>query len=41
MLLQNLELENFTRTLASEVGKKNIRVNCIRPGIIETSIVDK
>jgi 3-oxoacyl-[acyl-carrier protein] reductase len=31
-------IENFTRTLASEVGKKNIRVNCIRPGIIETSM---
>jgi 3-oxoacyl-[acyl-carrier protein] reductase len=31
-------IENFTRTLASEIGKKNIRVNCIRPGIIETSM---
>ena len=31
-------LENFTRTLAYEVGRKNIRVNCIRPGVIETSM---
>ena len=31
-------LETFTRTLAQEVGRKNIRVNCIRPGIIETAM---
>lgn len=31
-------LENFTRTLAYEVGRKNIRVNCIRPGLIETNM---
>lgn len=29
-------IESFTRTLALEVGRKNIRVNCIRPGIINT-----
>ena len=29
-------LEAFTRTLAIEVGRKNIRVNCIRPGVIDT-----
>tara|TARA_B110000305_G_scaffold137228_1_gene153168 strand:- start:198 stop:953 length:756 start_codon:yes stop_codon:yes gene_type:complete len=31
-------IENFTRTLAYEVGRKNIRVNCIRPGVIETNM---
>lgn len=31
-------LETFTRALAQEVGRKNIRVNCIRPGIIETTM---
>ena len=31
-------LETFTRTLAIEVGRKNIRVNCIRPGVIETAM---
>ncbi len=31
-------LDAFTRTLAIEVGRKNIRVNCIRPGIIETNM---
>lgn len=29
-------IDSFTRTLASEVGRKNIRVNCIRPGAITT-----
>ena len=31
-------IEALTRTLASEVGRKNIRVNCIRPGLIETAM---
>lgn len=31
-------LETFTRTLAQEVGRKKIRVNCIRPGVIETGM---
>jgi 3-oxoacyl-[acyl-carrier protein] reductase len=31
-------LEVFTRTLAHEVGRKNIRVNCIRPGVIKTDM---
>ncbi|MGB0390475.1 MAG: SDR family NAD(P)-dependent oxidoreductase [Salibacteraceae bacterium] len=31
-------LENFTRTLAIELGRKNIRVNCIRPGVISTTM---
>lgn len=31
-------MDSFTRTLASEVGKKGIRVNGIRPGAIKTSM---
>lgn len=31
-------IETFTRSLANEVGKKNIRVNCIRPGLIQTNM---
>ena len=31
-------LETFTRALAQEVGRKKIRVNCIRPGVIETGM---
>lgn len=31
-------LDTFTRTLAIEVGRKNIRVNCIRPGVINTTM---
>lgn len=31
-------IESFTRTLASEVGRKKIRVNCIRPGIIQSQM---
>ncbi|MFN5417855.1 MAG: SDR family NAD(P)-dependent oxidoreductase [Flavobacteriia bacterium] len=31
-------IETFTRTLAAEVGRKNIRVNCIRPGIIKSQM---
>jgi 3-oxoacyl-[acyl-carrier protein] reductase len=31
-------LETFTRILALEVGRKNIRVNCIKPGVVETSM---
>ncbi|MBK9192597.1 MAG: SDR family oxidoreductase [Crocinitomicaceae bacterium] len=29
-------VDTFTRTLAQEVGKKNIRVNAIRPGAVKT-----
>lgn len=32
-------IEGFTRALAVEVARKNIRVNCIAPGIIETDMV--
>jgi len=32
-------VEAFTRALAVEVAKKNIRVNCIAPGVIETDMV--
>lgn len=31
-------LDTFCRSLAQEVGKKNIRVNSIRPGLIETEM---
>lgn len=31
-------LDAFTRTLAIEVGRKNIRVNAVRPGAIETEM---
>lgn len=31
-------LDTFTRTLAIEVGRKNIRVNTIRPGVIKTDM---
>lgn len=31
-------IDSFTRTLAQEVGRKNIRVNCIRPGVIDTTM---
>ena len=31
-------LETFTRTLAIDVGRKNIRVNCIRPGVVSTAM---
>ncbi len=31
-------VESFTRALAVEMGKKNIRVNAVAPGIIETEM---
>lgn len=31
-------LDTFTRALAIEVGRKNIRINCIRPGVIDTTM---
>ncbi|EOD00561.1 3-oxoacyl-[acyl-carrier-protein] reductase [Caldisalinibacter kiritimatiensis] len=31
----------FTKSLAKEVGKKNIRVNAIAPGFIQTDMTDK
>jgi 3-oxoacyl-[acyl-carrier protein] reductase len=31
-------LEAFTRTLAMEIGRKNVRINSIRPGIIQTEL---
>lgn len=31
-------LETFTRTLAQEVGRKKIRVNTVRPGVIKTGM---
>jgi 3-oxoacyl-[acyl-carrier protein] reductase len=31
-------LESFTRALSQEIGRKNIRINCIRPGLIDTEM---
>ena len=31
-------LDTFSRTLAIEVGRKNIRINTIRPGVIDTAM---
>lgn len=33
-------LEHFTRCLAKEIGPRNIRVNCVAPGIIHTAQSD-
>lgn len=30
----------MTKSLAMEVGKRNIRVNCVSPGLIETEMLD-
>ena len=34
-------LRNFTRTLASELINRNIRVNAVCPGVIETPLFGK
>lgn len=31
-------LESFTRALSNEVGRKGVRVNCVRPGLIVTDM---
>ena len=31
----------MTKTLAQEIAKRNIRVNCVAPGLIETSMLDE
>ena len=33
-------LEAFTKTLANEVAKRGITVNCVAPGFIKTEIID-
>ena len=33
-------IEGFSRSLASEVASRNVTVNCISPGFINTSILD-
>ncbi|MHC4501874.1 MAG: SDR family NAD(P)-dependent oxidoreductase, partial [Planctomycetota bacterium] len=33
-------LESFTRALATEYGRKGIRVHCVRPGPIETGMLE-
>ncbi len=32
-------LQGFTRTLAKELGRKNVRINCIAPGFIRTDMM--
>ena len=32
-------LQGFTRALALELGRKNVRANCIAPGFIETDMM--
>jgi NAD(P)-dependent dehydrogenase (short-subunit alcohol dehydrogenase family) len=34
-------LEGFCRALASEVAKRNIRVNCVLPGPVKTKMLEK
>lgn len=31
-------IEGFSRSLAIEIGKKNIRINCVKPGAIQTNM---
>ena len=33
-------VEGFTRTLAREVGSRQVTVNCVAPGLIETDMTD-
>ena len=32
-------LQGFTRTMAKELGRKNVRMNCIAPGYIDTDMM--
>ncbi|MBQ6823100.1 MAG: SDR family oxidoreductase [Clostridia bacterium] len=32
-------LQGFTRTMAKELGRKNVRMNCIAPGYIDTEMM--
>lgn len=34
-------VEGFTRTLAREVGSRQVTINCIAPGLIETDMTDE
>lgn len=34
-------VEGFTRTLAREVGSRQVTVNCVAPGLIETDMTDE
>ena len=33
-------LEGFTRSLAQEIASRNVRVNCVAPGFIQTDMTD-
>ena len=32
-------LQGFTRTMAKELGRKNVRMNCVAPGHIDTDMM--
>lgn len=34
-------VEGFTRTLAREVGSRQVTINCVAPGLIETDMTDE
>ena len=40
MLIANLTHSGLTRALASELGEKNVRVNVLMPGYIETDMTE-
>ena len=34
-------LEGFSRTLAREIGSRQVTINCVAPGLIETDMTDE
>jgi 3-oxoacyl-[acyl-carrier protein] reductase len=34
-------VEGFTRSLAREIGSRQVTVNCVAPGLIETDMTDE
>ena len=32
-------MQGFTRTMAKELGRKNVRMNCVAPGYIDTDMM--
>ncbi|MFP3355646.1 SDR family NAD(P)-dependent oxidoreductase, partial [Pseudoalteromonas sp. SIMBA_153] len=33
-------VEGFSRTLAREIGSRQVTINCVAPGLIETDMTD-